>query len=254
MRCNSYPVSSCAASCYYSPILILSFPFLLNKQRTGERVHDVTLPPWARDTHEFIDLHRKALESEYVSENLHLWIDLIFGYKQRGKNAEQALNIFSHYSYEGKSSFYTVNFEFWFWYKSRLHFPQLKEKNLNLFSREDKKDREAAEKFFCEFLSIFTQILAEANTVDWFGFEPRLLALASSTTELPSWEFVQGWKWNCPLFRESSYCWILDDDDLGDENYCSSKCLSCHMNGRLNLSNKVIFNKTIIYRTSNLID
>lgn len=70
-------------------------------QRNGERVDDVLLPPWAKDPYDFINIHRQALESEYVSANLHHWIDLIFGYKQRGKEAEKALNVFSHYTYEG---------------------------------------------------------------------------------------------------------------------------------------------------------
>lgn len=44
------------------------------------------LPPWAKGSaREFIKKHREALECEYVSENLHNWIDLIFGFKQRGK-------------------------------------------------------------------------------------------------------------------------------------------------------------------------
>lgn len=50
------------------------------------QVGDVVLPPWAKGSvREFIRKHREALECDYVSDNLHHWIDLIFGYKQRGK-------------------------------------------------------------------------------------------------------------------------------------------------------------------------
>lgn len=50
------------------------------------QVDNVILPPWAKGSaREFIRRHREALESDYVSENLHHWIDLIFGCKQRGK-------------------------------------------------------------------------------------------------------------------------------------------------------------------------
>ncbi|RHY46930.1 hypothetical protein DYB34_011384, partial [Aphanomyces astaci] len=42
-----------------------------------------------------------AQELQYVSENLHSWIDLIFGYKQRGQEAVNALNVFMHMTYEG---------------------------------------------------------------------------------------------------------------------------------------------------------
>jgi len=41
---------------------------------------------------DFIQQLRNALESDYVSQNLHHWIDLIFGYKQRGTEAEKADN------------------------------------------------------------------------------------------------------------------------------------------------------------------
>lgn len=47
------------------------------------------------------EFHLQALESEFVSCQLHQWIDLIFGYKQRGPEAVRALNVFHYLTYEG---------------------------------------------------------------------------------------------------------------------------------------------------------
>lgn len=58
------------------------------------------LPPWAQSPHDFIRKHKEALESEYVSQHIHHWIDLIFGYKQRGKEAARAMNVFYYTAYE----------------------------------------------------------------------------------------------------------------------------------------------------------
>ena len=41
------------------------------------------------------------MESDAVSRNIHKWIDIIFGYKQRGKVADLANNLFYHLCYEG---------------------------------------------------------------------------------------------------------------------------------------------------------
>ncbi|KAI1261691.1 beige/BEACH domain-containing protein [Xylariaceae sp. FL1019] len=72
------------------------------RQGAGGRVNDVQLPPWAKgDPKIFIAKHREALESPYVTQNLHHWIDLVFGYKQRGEAAVDNLNVFHHLSYYG---------------------------------------------------------------------------------------------------------------------------------------------------------
>ncbi|KAK1376275.1 BEACH domain-containing protein C2 [Heracleum sosnowskyi] len=67
----------------------------------GEKIDSVRLPAWAESAVDFIYKHQKALESEHVSAHLHEWVDLIFGYKQRGTLAESANNVFFYISYEG---------------------------------------------------------------------------------------------------------------------------------------------------------
>lgn len=72
------------------------------KESTGERVDNVELPPWAKgDPKLFIAKNREALECPYVSQNLHRWIDIIFGYEQQGEAAVDAMNVFHPLSYRG---------------------------------------------------------------------------------------------------------------------------------------------------------
>uniref|UniRef100_A0A1A9W7K7 Lysosomal-trafficking regulator n=1 Tax=Glossina brevipalpis TaxID=37001 RepID=A0A1A9W7K7_9MUSC len=69
-------------------------------RQNGERVENVSLPPWSlKDPRLFILIHRQALESELVRNNLHHWIDLIFGFKQTGEAAVEAINVFHPATY-----------------------------------------------------------------------------------------------------------------------------------------------------------
>lgn len=106
--------------------------FNLGELQNGRKVGDVELPPWASTAHEFIRLHRAALESEHVSQHLHQWIDLIFGYKQTGPAAEEAVNCFLRSSYEG---------------------------NVDLDSYEDPRERKAMEDMIRELGQTPSQLL-----------------------------------------------------------------------------------------------
>lgn len=109
-RCLSYPVAR-----FLENLSNLDFG---SSTTTGEKIHNVKLPPWAKgDPLLFVHRHRqvsithhvrsctllmlvsmKALESRYVSENLPAWIDLIWGCKQHDVDS---LNVFHPLSYEG---------------------------------------------------------------------------------------------------------------------------------------------------------
>ncbi|GAB6023119.1 hypothetical protein CHUAL_007205 [Chamberlinius hualienensis] len=76
--------------------------FNLGVRQNGQQVNNVELPPWCRkDGRLFTLIHRQALETHYVTENLQNWIDLVFGYKQTGKAAVEAINVFHPATYYG---------------------------------------------------------------------------------------------------------------------------------------------------------
>ncbi|XP_030643537.1 lipopolysaccharide-responsive and beige-like anchor protein [Chanos chanos] len=87
---------------YYLPeMFVNSNNYNLGVMEDGTVVSDVELPPWAKTPEDFVRINRLALESEFVSCQLHQWLDLIFGYKQQGPEAVRALNVFYYLTYEG---------------------------------------------------------------------------------------------------------------------------------------------------------
>ncbi|CAM9496985.1 unnamed protein product, partial [Ectocarpus fasciculatus] len=96
---------------FYCPDMFLNANKLPLGEMQGEKgaVDDVELPPWAKDAFDFVRIHRLALESEQVSRHLHRWIDLVFGYQQRGDEAVKAANVFYYLTYEGAVDLSLVN-------------------------------------------------------------------------------------------------------------------------------------------------
>lgn len=95
---------------YLPEFLVNANNFDLGSKQNGDTLNHVILPPWAKqDVREFIRVHRQALECDYVSQNLHQWIDLIFGCKQQGNAAVEAYNVFHHLFYEGNVDIYNID-------------------------------------------------------------------------------------------------------------------------------------------------
>jgi len=89
---------------YYLPEMFLnSNRYPLGRMQLGQVVDNAGLPPWAKGSaYEFVRINHLALKSEYVSQNLHHWINLMFSFKQRGPEA-QAHNVFHHLCGSGQN-------------------------------------------------------------------------------------------------------------------------------------------------------
>ncbi|XP_059215445.1 WD repeat- and FYVE domain-containing protein 4 [Centropristis striata] len=100
-RDNTGDVRELIPEFFYLPDFLLNSNHIqLGFMEDGTALGDVELPPWAKgDPQEFIRIHREALESDYVSAHLHLWIDLIFGHRQQGPAAVESVNTFHPYFY-----------------------------------------------------------------------------------------------------------------------------------------------------------
>ena len=93
---------------FYSPDFLIN----TNHFNIGDNSGNVELPKWVfgnnknidirspyEAAYEFVYINRKALESEFVSQHLNEWIDLIWGDKQNGNKAANAKNVFRHEMY-----------------------------------------------------------------------------------------------------------------------------------------------------------
>ena len=89
---------------FYLPDFLLNINGLkLGRRHDGAVLGDVVLPPWAQGSPlKFIEMNRRALESEYVSQHLHKWVDLVFGFRQTGQPAIDSFNVYPSIMYPNK--------------------------------------------------------------------------------------------------------------------------------------------------------
>ena len=85
---------------FYLPEMFININNLYLGKREDEIVVNDVFTPCNNDPYKFIDIMKNVLENNKVSYNLHNWIDLIFGVKARGKEAEISQNIFPEASYQ----------------------------------------------------------------------------------------------------------------------------------------------------------
>lgn len=86
---------------FYQPWCLYSYSSqIYGKTQTNQEIIHLQVPNCAVSNWDFIKKHRILLDSPAISQNLHAWIDLIFGCKQQGEKALQHCNIFCGDTYE----------------------------------------------------------------------------------------------------------------------------------------------------------
>ena len=93
---------------FYLPELYIKLNYILEDVKMDDGIiSNFELPIWSKDDpRKFSLILKKMLESKNVSKNLNKWIDLIFGYQQRGLNAEKAMNTYRDSCYPPSETYF----------------------------------------------------------------------------------------------------------------------------------------------------
>ena len=85
---------------FYLPEMFLNINDInLGKEEDNSIVYNVTTP-CNNNAYCFVEMMKRIFENNRISSHLNYWVDLIFGYKVKGKEAENAKNIFTEASYQ----------------------------------------------------------------------------------------------------------------------------------------------------------
>ncbi|GIQ80795.1 hypothetical protein KIPB_001651 [Kipferlia bialata] len=86
---------------YTSQHLVNRNGFVFGRRHDNEAVDDVKLPPYCKGSpRELTRVMRLALESPSASQHMGRWVDIVFGGRQTGDLAVEALNVFYWLTYE----------------------------------------------------------------------------------------------------------------------------------------------------------
>jgi hypothetical protein len=85
---------------FFLPEMFQKHNIKFGEMQDGTTVNEVELPGWANNPHEYVCRLKELLESEQVCYSIHRWIDYIYGYKQKGKEAIKSINVYPHYTYD----------------------------------------------------------------------------------------------------------------------------------------------------------
>ena len=85
---------------FYLPELFLNINDIKLGYKENESMVYNVITPCNNNAFSFVEIMKRIFENDRISKYLNNWVDLIFGYKNKGKEAENAKNVYTEASYQ----------------------------------------------------------------------------------------------------------------------------------------------------------